>query len=209
MIHRWKHVAACCDSPSGRVKVKRSEAREVGGIRASHYLWSNFHFTFFTEASVWLAPENESCVHRIILGRNLRQRRVNLLFRISLTQFFPSCIICSVYCLRKSLHQASLLKEWERPAASPPPSKNLKHFTILIQSKKQKKIKEAKSQTSYFPLCISNMVSLRKRRIMLAEYIWTGIIIRGFSSAYMATKTQRRWFWKTTDDSNIKQNNPQ
>lgn len=117
----------------------------------------------------------------------------------------------NLFCILSQEESSSsvLIKRMGEASCLPPHFKKIETFYNFNTIKKAKKKEEAKSQTSYFPLCISNMASLRKRRIMLAEYIWTGIIIRGFSSAYMATKTQRRWFWKTTDDSNIKQNNPQ
>lgn len=161
----------------------------MGCINTSYYLWSNFHFTFFTQSSMWLAPENKSCVHRIILSRNLRIHWVNLLFKISLTQYFPSCIICSVYRLSKSSWSVSIKRKGETSCS---PKKETFYILILSDQK-------AKFHISHFAYLIWNDM-----RWMLSEYIWTGGIMRGFSNTDMATKTRTRKHWRTMDYSNIK-----
>lgn len=154
---------------------------------APDYFWSDISINFLMQFSVWLAPENDCSVSRMNLSRNFWLCWVNLLFKIFLTQYFPSCIICSVHRLRESLHEVSWLKEGKRGAL-----KKWEHFTILIGW-------DQKSKTSYFPLYLSNMTG----RFIWSESIWTGGLLEYFPGlTWMygeSNEKPRRWPWNTID----------
>lgn len=129
MICKRKYVPACHCSPSERVKVKKKkkEPWEVRCDDAPDYFWSDISINFFMQFSVWPGPENDGSVSRRNLSRNFWLCWVNLLFKVLLTQYFPSCIICSVYRLRESSWSVLIKRKRERS-----PQKKWEHFTILI-----------------------------------------------------------------------------